>query len=108
VLTLVDPIDDCTFWYTNQYQPSNGAYNWATFIGSFKFTNCGTATPDFSISVSPASQTVVQGNPTSYTVTVAPSGGFTSNVTLSVSGLPTGASAHSAQTRSAAARATAR
>jgi uncharacterized membrane protein len=89
----IDPIDDCTFWYTNQYQPSNGAYNWATFIGSFKFTNCGTATPDFSISVSPASQTVVQGNPTSYTVTVAPSGGFTSNVTLSVSGLPTGASA---------------
>ncbi|MGH9524918.1 MAG: hypothetical protein ACRD3E_20525, partial [Terriglobales bacterium] len=24
----VDPNDDCTFWYTNQYQPSNGSFNW--------------------------------------------------------------------------------
>jgi uncharacterized membrane protein len=88
----IDPSDDCTFWYVNQYQPSNGSFNWATFIGSFKFTNCGTAA-DFSISASPASQTVVQGNPTSYTVTVTPSGSFTSDVTLSVSGLPSGANA---------------
>jgi hypothetical protein len=89
----IDPGDDCTFWYTNQYQPSNGSFNWATFIGSFKFTNCGTGpAPDFSISASPGSQTVVQGNPTSYTVTVTPSGGFSSNVNLSVSGLPSGAS----------------
>jgi uncharacterized membrane protein len=89
----IDPSDDCTFWYTNQYQPSNGSFNWATFIGSLKFTNCGTATSDFSISASPASQTVVGGNPTSYTVTVTPSGSFTSDVTLSVSGLPAGANA---------------
>jgi uncharacterized membrane protein len=89
----IDPSDDCTFWYTNQYQPSNGSFNWATFIGSFKFTNCGTGpAPDFLISASPGSQTVVQGNPTSYSVTVTPSGGFTSDVTLSVSGLPSGAS----------------
>jgi len=61
--------------------------------GSFKFTNCGTTTADFTISASPGSQTVVQGNATSYTVTVAPTGGFSGNVNLSVSGLPTGASA---------------
>src|SRR5207244_3440666 len=24
----VDPSDDCTFWYTNEYIPSNGAFNW--------------------------------------------------------------------------------
>jgi len=89
----IDPIDDCTFWYTNQYQPSNGSFNWATFIGSFKFSNCGAAAPDFSVSASPASQTVVQGNPASYTATVTPSGGFTGPVSLSLSALPTGASA---------------
>jgi hypothetical protein len=36
----VDPADDCTFWYTNQYysSPANGASgNWQTRIGSFKF-----------------------------------------------------------------------
>ena len=89
----IDPSDDCTFWYTNQYEPSTGSFNWATFIGSFKFTNCGTTTADFAISASPGSQTVVQGNATSYAVTVAPSGGFSGNVSLSVSGLPTGAGA---------------
>jgi hypothetical protein len=89
----IDPSDDCTFWYTNQYQPSNGSFNWATFIASFKFSACGTPTPDFSLSASPALQSVVQGNPTSYTVTVTPSGGFTGTVSLSASGLPTGAAA---------------
>ena len=90
----IDPSDDCTFWYTNQYQPSNGSFNWATFIGTFKFTNCGGApTPDFSVSASPASQTVVQGNQTSYTVTVTPSGGFNGPVSLSLSALPAGANA---------------
>src|SRR2546421_2307209 len=90
----IDPSDDCTFWYTNEYQPSNGSFNWATFIGTFKFSNCGGApAPDFSVSASPASQTVVQGNPASYTVTVTPSGSFNGSVSLSVSGLPSGANA---------------
>jgi PKD repeat protein len=49
--------------------------------------------PDFTISVSPAKQTVHQGGSTSYTVAITPSNGFTGQVTLSVSGLPSGASA---------------
>jgi hypothetical protein len=88
----IDPSDDCTFWYTNEYLPSNGSFNWATVVESFRFTNCGAA-PDFSISASPASQTVTQGGSTSYTATVMPSRGFTGSVTLSASGLPSGASA---------------
>jgi polygalacturonase len=48
--------------------------------------------PDFSISASPASQTVTQGSGTSYTATVSALNGFTGTVSLSVSGLPTGAS----------------
>src|SRR5204862_6171062 len=78
---------------SNEYQPSNGSFNWATFIGSFKFSNCGASAPDFSVSASPASQTVVQGNPASYTVTVTPSGGFASTVNLSATGLPSGVTA---------------
>src|SRR5437016_10655847 len=89
----IDPSDDCTFWYTNEYQPSNGSFNWATFIGSFKFSNCGASAPDFSVSASPASQTVVQGNPARSTVTVTPSSTFASPVSLNATGLPTGASA---------------
>ncbi|MCC9311119.1 hypothetical protein LN042_29330, partial [Kitasatospora sp. RB6PN24] len=26
----IDPVDDCTFWYTNQYQPTDGTGNWNT------------------------------------------------------------------------------
>jgi hypothetical protein len=36
----VDPGDDCTFWYTNEYIPSTGSFNWSTRIASFKFTGC--------------------------------------------------------------------
>jgi len=51
------------------------------------------ATPDFSVSATPASRTVVQGAGTTYTATITPSGGFTGTVTFSASGLPTGATA---------------
>ena len=37
----VDPSDDCTFWYTNQYEKVNGTFNWSSRIGSFVFTTCG-------------------------------------------------------------------
>jgi len=36
----VDPADDCTFYYTTEYIPTNGVFNWATRIASFKFPNC--------------------------------------------------------------------
>ncbi len=49
--------------------------------------------PGFSVSASPASQTVAPGAGTSYTVTVTPTGGFTGAVTLSATGLPAGATA---------------
>ena len=49
--------------------------------------------PDFALAALPASQTVTQGGSTSYTVTITPSNGFNSPVSLSVSGLPAGASA---------------
>ncbi len=36
----IDPADDCTFWYTNQYIGANGTFNWRTRIASFRFPNC--------------------------------------------------------------------
>jgi hypothetical protein len=36
----VDPVDDCTFWYTNEYLKTNGTFNWSTRIASFKFPGC--------------------------------------------------------------------
>ena len=36
----VDPVDDCTFWYTNEYLKKDGSWNWSTRINSFKIKNC--------------------------------------------------------------------
>ena len=36
----VDPVDDCTFWYTSEYHVASGR-PWNTWIASFKFDNCG-------------------------------------------------------------------
>src|SRR5206468_135275 len=48
---------------------------------------------DFSVSASPASQSVSAGSSTTFTQTIGAVNGFGDNVVLSASGLPTGASA---------------
>lgn len=73
---------------------SNGSFTdsfdqWGVHVYHFTTTP---SSADFSLSASPASQTVAAGGSTSYTTTVTASGGFSGAVALSVSGLPTGAS----------------
>jgi hypothetical protein len=36
----VDPNDDCTFWYTQEYYQTTGSFNWSTRISAFKFDDC--------------------------------------------------------------------
>ena len=49
--------------------------------------------PDFAVSASPSTQTVSAGGSTTYTVNVGAVNGFTGSVSLSASGLPSGATA---------------
>ena len=86
----IDPTDDCTFWYTQEYMGASGTFNWRTRVGTFKFPTCGTVTNDFSITITPASQTVAAGSSTTYTVATAVTAGAAQTVNLSVSGLPSG------------------
>ncbi len=174
----IDPTDDCTFFYTNEYLKTTGSFNWSTQIASFKFPSCSGAPPvlttitvspasasvttnatrqftatgldqfgnpvspqptftwsvsgggtisssglftadataggpftvsavsgavtgsasvtvtssaaDFSLSISPTSQSVRRGNTATYTVTITPSNGFSGSVTLSLTGQPSG------------------
>jgi hypothetical protein len=88
----VDPSDDCTFWYVDQYQAVTGTFDWSTNIASFKFNNCA-AGPSFSITASPNTATIAPGSPGTSTITVVPAGGFSNSVALSASGLPTGVTA---------------
>ncbi len=82
----VDPVDDCTFWYTQEYIQTSGSANWQTRVGAFKFDACGT--PDFTLGVTPASQDVCVGSNAAYNVNVGSISGYSSPVTLSTSGNP--------------------
>jgi len=79
-----------------------------TPVGSYPLTITGTSgtlsrtasvslvvqappTPDFSLSTSPSSVTVTAGSAASYTENINRTGGFTGDVTFSISGLPAGA-----------------
>lgn len=67
---------------------TSGDYIYKTFVASAP----ASTTPDFALSVTPASQTVVPTGSAAYNVTITPLAGFTGQVNLSTSGLPTGAS----------------
>jgi hypothetical protein len=36
----VDPRDGCTFWYTSEYLPATGSFNWHMRIAAFRFPSC--------------------------------------------------------------------
>ncbi len=90
----VDPVDDCTFWFTEEYMKTTGSFNWNTRIANFKFPGCGgTSSPDFTIAAAPSSLTVTQGANGSSTITITSLSGFNAATTLSASGLPSGVTA---------------
>ena len=90
----VDPTDDCTFWYTNQYIPSNGSFNWKTRIGSFKFPGCGgTGSNDFSISANPTSLSIAQGSSGTSTISTAVTSGSAGTINLTATVSPSGPTA---------------
>lgn len=63
--------------------PADGVSNGAVSV-------YGLLNPNFTVSATPASQTIKPGASATYTVTVTPIGGFTGNVSLAATGLPTG------------------
>ncbi len=87
----IDPVDDCTFWYTNEYIPANGIFNWRTRIAAFKMPGCGVVR-DFSLSTPPALSLGIVGVGNAVVDTAVVRGG-SEPIALSVTGLPAGATA---------------
>jgi hypothetical protein len=88
----IDPTDDCTFWFSEEYEAVSGQFNWHTAIGNFVFPGCA-GNPDFSLSANPNALTIAQGSNGNSTITVNDLNGFNGSVTLSASGLPSGVTA---------------
>jgi hypothetical protein len=49
----VDPVDDCTFWYANEYYKQSSEFDWSTRIGTFMIPGCDATAP--TATVRPAS-----------------------------------------------------
>src|SRR6266496_4564247 len=39
----IDPVDQCAFYYTNEYLKTNSQFNWSTRIASYRFPSCASA-----------------------------------------------------------------
>ncbi len=50
----VDPVDDCTFWYTQEYYGSTSERGWKTRIGAFAFPLCDATAPSATIGTAKA------------------------------------------------------
>jgi hypothetical protein len=89
-----DPSDGCTFWYTNQYIPADGTFNWQTRMGSFAFPACTRRSDsDFSMALFPAFATVTApasgSASTTSTLTTATTAGSSQAISLTATP-PTG------------------
>ena len=85
----VDPVDDCTFWYTQEYIQSNGSFNWNTRISNLIFPNCGNGSGPSPTAMLSATKLIFPktliGQTTSLTITLTNNG----NATLNISNVAT-------------------
>jgi hypothetical protein len=80
----VDPLDDCTFWYTNQYIASTTSAQWQTRIGSFRYPNCPDAGPITPTVTSTPTATLTPTDPLTPTATLTPTSSATPTRTPTV------------------------
>src|SRR5215207_4458409 len=83
-----------TFYLAGNQANGDGNSSGDNIYFTFKSATYQAPAPDFRVSVSPALRNVVQGSNATYDVNVEPLNGFTGTVTLTASGLPTGATAN--------------
>ncbi len=87
----VDPVDECTFWASVEYQPTTANANWSNRVCSFKMANCGE--PSFSLDQT-VSQTIQLCSATTdeatYDFGLNAFNNFTESVEVSLSGEPVG------------------
>ncbi len=71
----VDPADDCTFWYTNEYflPNSSGGVGWNTRIASLKYPTCGQNLTSTTTTLSASANPTSYGQSVTFTATVSTS-----------------------------------
>ncbi len=82
----VDPVDDCTFWYINEYYKATHQTEWNLRIGAFRFPNCIGCASGVNVAPSTAAQSGEPGTEVVYTLRITNTGNCTDVFDLSVSG----------------------
>jgi len=89
----VDPVDECTFWFTGEYFPVTSTSAWSTRICKFKFDECGT--PTFALVADSPQRVEICGAPTppppTWALRLGVYDGFAAATNFAISGLPAGA-----------------
>lgn len=86
----VDPENQCTFWFTNEYYATTSVGTWNTRICSLEFDTCGD--PDFILETIPNSRAPVCGDDLTVQVRAGEFGALGENVSLSQGSVPGGVS----------------
>ena len=81
----IDPVDDCTFWYTNEYLKTTGAFNWSTRIASFKFDSCGVDKQNQTINFTSSAPGAATVGGAAYVVTATATSGLAVTLTIDAS-----------------------
>jgi hypothetical protein len=68
----IDPIDDCTFWYTQEYQATTQSANWNSRIMAFKFPSCGSSRASTTTTLASSANPSTSGQGVTFTATVSP------------------------------------
>ena len=85
----VDPVDQCTFYFTSEYYATSSARNFSTRICSFTFPDCGT--PDFQLVSETPKRVELCGTTASdptWNLRAGVLNGFSGPLTMSATGVP--------------------
>ncbi|MEO7326876.1 MAG: hypothetical protein ABIW82_18795, partial [Dokdonella sp.] len=91
----VDPVDQCTFYFTSEYYPSTASSSWHTRVCSFKFDGCGD--PNYALVADTPKRIemceATNSTDPSYGLRIGVVNGFSGSVALAGNGTPAGATA---------------
>jgi uncharacterized repeat protein (TIGR01451 family) len=87
----VDPVDDCTFWFTAEYYQTTASVGWDTRIGKFKVAECAEGPPevDLSLDKSAPAQAPI-GMPLTFTLAITNAGPSLATNVMITDTLPAG------------------
>jgi hypothetical protein len=83
----VDPVDDCTFWYTQEYYQVTSSFNWRTRIGTFRLHGCAST---FSVTTTKngSGAGTVTSNPAGVSCGATCSAGFDDGTPMTLTATP--------------------